>query len=79
MCVDHGLTEVATGAELLATTGIFSLIGGTLSGWLSDRIDNRVLLCAYYGFRGLSLLYVPYAFDFSFFGLPLFSVVCGLD
>jgi sugar phosphate permease len=78
LCVDHGLTEVA-GAELLATTGVFALIGGTISGWLSDRIDNRFLLCAYYGFRGLSLLYVPYAFDFSFFGLPLFSVVYGLD
>jgi len=46
-CVDHGLSEVA-GAWLLATTGIFALVGGTLSGWLSDRWDNRLLLFAYY-------------------------------
>jgi hypothetical protein len=78
LCVDHGLTEVA-GAGLLATTGVFALIGGTLSGWLSDRVDNRILLCAYYGFRGLSLLYLPFAFDLSIYGLPLFSAVYGLD
>src|SRR5271166_1653216 len=77
-CVDHGLTEV-TGAGLLAATGAFSFIGGTLSGWLSDRWDNRLLLAWYYGLRGLSLLYLPFAFDMSFFGLPVFSVFYGLD
>ena len=76
-CVDHGLSEVA-GAGLLAATGIFAL-GGTLAGWLSDRWDNRLLLCAYHGFRGLSLLYLPFAFDMSIYGLPVFSVVYGLD
>ena len=40
-CVDHGLTEVV-GAGLLAATGVFAFIGGTASGWLSDRLDNRV-------------------------------------
>jgi sugar phosphate permease len=77
-CVDHGLSEVA-GAGLLAGTGVFALLGGTLAGWLSDRWDNRLLLCAYYGFRGLSLLYLPFAFDMSIYGLPVFSVVYGLD
>lgn len=77
-CVDHGLSEVA-GAGLLATTGVFALLGGTLAGWLSDRWDNRLLLCAYYGFRGLSLLYLPFAFRLSIYGLPVFSVVYGLD
>src|SRR5215468_2018375 len=77
-CVDHGLSEVA-GAGLLAATGVFALLGGTLAGWLSDRWDNRLLLCAYYGFRGLSLLYLPFAFDMSIYGLPVFSVVYGLD
>jgi sugar phosphate permease len=77
-CVDHGLSEVA-GAGLLAATGIFALLGGTLAGWLSDRWDNRLLLCAYYGFRGLSLLYLPFAFDMSIYGLPVFAVVYGLD
>ncbi len=77
-CVDHGLSEVA-GAGLLATTGVFALIGGTLSGWLSDRCDNRILLSCYYGFRGLSLIYLPFAFDMSRYGLAVFSVLYGLD
>jgi sugar phosphate permease len=77
-CVDHGLTEVA-GAGLLATTGVFAFVGGTLSGWLSDRWDNRYLLFWYYGLRGLSLMYLPFAFGMSFYGLSLFSVFYGLD
>jgi sugar phosphate permease len=77
-CVDHGLSEVA-GAGLLAATGTFALVGGTLSGWLSDRYDNRLLLFAYYGLRGLSLLYLPFAFDMAIYGLPVFSIVYGLD
>jgi len=77
-CVDHGLAEVS-GAGLLAATGVFSFVGGTLSGWLSDRWDNRLLLAWYYGPRGLSLLYLPFAFDMSIYGLSLFSVFYGLD
>jgi sugar phosphate permease len=77
-CVDHGLTEVA-GAGLLATTGVFAFIGGTGSGWLSDRCDNRFLLFGYYGLRGLSLMYLPFALDLSVPGLSLFAVFYGLD
>lgn len=77
-CVDHGFSEVA-GAGLLAATGLFALVGGTLSGWLSDRWDNRFLLFWYYGLRGLALMYLPFALDLSFYGLSLFSVFYGLD
>jgi sugar phosphate permease len=77
-CVDHGLSEVE-GAGLLAATGVFALVGGTISGWLSDRCDNRLLLFAYYGLRGLALIYLPFAFGLPFWGLSLFSVVYGLD
>src|SRR5205823_12040805 len=56
-CMDHGIPEVRA-AGLLAMMGIFDLVGTTGSGWLSDRFDNRLLLCAYYGLRGLSLLYL---------------------
>jgi sugar phosphate permease len=77
-CVDHGLAEVV-GAGLLAATGTFAFIGGTLSGWLSDRVDNRFLLFWYYGLRGLSLIYLPFAFDMSIYGLTLFSIFYGLD
>jgi sugar phosphate permease len=77
-CVDHGFSEVA-GAGLLAATGVFSFVGGTLSGWLSDRWDNRVLLAWYYGLRGLALMYLPFAFGMSIYGLPLFAAFYGLD
>ncbi|HEY1258389.1 MAG TPA: MFS transporter [Stellaceae bacterium] len=77
-CVDHGLSEVE-GAGLLAAAGVFSFVGGTLSGWLSDRWDNRLLLAWYYGLRGLALMYLPFAFGMSFYGLTLFSVFYGLD
>jgi len=76
--IDHGMAEVAA-ASLLATIGIFDVIGTTLSGWLTDRWDSRYLLFAYYGLRGLSLLYLPFAFDSPNFGLILFIVFYGLD
>ncbi|WP_044044379.1 MFS transporter [Caballeronia insecticola] len=78
MCGDYGMSEVQ-GASLLAAMGVFDLIGTTLSGWLSDRFNSRVLLFWYYGLRGLSLMYLPYAFGIDFFGLPLFAVFYGLD
>jgi sugar phosphate permease len=77
-CVDHGIAEI-TGAGLLAATGVFSFAGGTLSGWLSDRWDNRVLLAWYYGLRGVALMFLPFAFGLSVTGLSLFAVFYGLD
>ena len=77
-CGDHGVPEVAA-ASLLAAMGIFDLIGTTASGWLSDRVDNRLLLFAYYGLRGLSLFALPFAIDASFGGLSFFAIFYGLD
>ena len=77
-CVDHGIPEV-TGASLLAMMGVFDFAGTTLSGWLSDRWSNRGLLAWCYGLRGLSLIYLPFAFGISVYGLPLFAVFYGLD
>jgi predicted MFS family arabinose efflux permease len=76
--VDHGFGEVAA-ASLLATIGVFDLIGTTCSGWLTDRYDPRLLLAWYYGLRGLSLLALPYAFGSPHFGLILFVIFYGLD
>jgi predicted MFS family arabinose efflux permease len=76
-CADNNIPEVQA-AGLLAAMGVFDIIGTTFSGWLSDRYDNRVLLCVYYGLRGLSLVYLPYA-DFNFYNLGIFSVFYGLD
>jgi sugar phosphate permease len=77
-CGDHGITEV-TAASLLAAMGIFDLVGTTASGWLSDRVDNRLLLFTYYGLRGLSLFFLPTALDLSFGGLSFFAIFYGLD
>lgn len=55
---DHGM-PATTAASLLALVGIFDVLGTLVSGWLTDRIDPRVLLVAYYGLRGLSLLLLP--------------------
>jgi sugar phosphate permease len=76
-CIDNGIPEVRA-AGLLAAMGIFDLVGTTLSGWLSDRYDSRVLLFCYYFFRGLSLLYLPFS-EYTFYGLSLFTVFYGLD
>ena len=76
--MDHGIPAV-TAAGLLAAMGVFDLIGTTVSGWLSDRWDNRWLLFGYYGLRGLSLMVLPYAYGSEYFGLTLFAVFYGLD
>jgi MFS family permease len=76
-CLDHGIPEVRA-AGLLAAMGVFDLVGTTLSGWLTDRYSSRVLLCMYYGFRGLSLLYLPYS-NFDAASLSVFAVFYGLD
>ncbi|WP_131112995.1 MFS transporter [Lichenihabitans psoromatis] len=78
LCFDHGIPEV-TAASLLAMMGIFDLFGTTASGWLTDRYDSRKLLAWYYGLRGISLMFLPYAFDYSFYGLSLFAMFYGLD
>ncbi|WP_372018780.1 MFS transporter [Tistrella mobilis] len=77
LCVDFGVAEVRA-AGLLALMGIFDFIGTVLSGWLSDRYDNRKLLFWYYGLRGLSLVFLPYS-DFTLYGLSLFAMFYGLD
>ncbi|QOZ34921.1 MFS transporter [Bradyrhizobium sp. CCBAU 53421] len=77
MCLDYGIPQVQA-ASLLAAMGIFDFFGTIISGWLSDRFDNRKLLFWYYGLRGLSLLYLPYS-DFTFYGLSLFAMFYGLD
>jgi MFS family permease len=77
LCADFGIPQVQA-AGLLAAMGIFDFFGTILSGWLSDRYDNRWLLFWYYGLRGLSLLFLPFS-DFTFYGLSLFALFYGLD
>ena len=55
---DHGMGEVVA-ASLLALIGVFDVVGTVASGYLTDRIDARKLLFAYYALRGLSLMLLP--------------------
>ncbi|UQX87569.1 MFS transporter [Jatrophihabitans telluris] len=76
---DHGM-PATTAANLLALIGIFDIVGTIGSGWLTDRVDPRNLLVAYYGLRGLSLLIVPTVLGSSVDPpLFLFIVFYGLD
>ena len=79
MAHDHGMPPT-TAASLLAVVGVFDIVGTIGSGWLSDRVDARVLLFVYYGLRGLSLLAGP-ALMSSRVEPPLlfFVVFYGLD
>ena len=75
---DHGIAQVGA-ASLLALIGVFDIVGTVGSGWLTDRFDPRKLLLVYYGFRGLALLALPFAFGSQYAALVGFAVVYGLD
>jgi sugar phosphate permease len=77
LCGDNGLGTVPA-ASVLSLMGLFDLVGTTLSGYLSDRYDNRKLLFWYYSLRGLSLFWLPYS-SFTLYGLSLFALFYGLD
>jgi predicted MFS family arabinose efflux permease len=76
---DHGMAPT-TAASLLALIGIFDIVGTVGSGWLTDRVDSRLLLGTYYGLRGLSLLTLPFLLsDAVRPNLLIFVVFYGLD
>lgn len=78
-CISFDIPLV-TAASLLSFMGIFNIVGTTLSGWLSDRFDNRWLLFWYYFLRGCSLLFLPLAFiSGQFYWLIVFTIFYGLD
>jgi MFS family permease len=76
---DHGMAPT-TAASLLALIGIFDIAGTVGSGWLTDRVDSRLLLGMYYGLRGLSLLTLPVLLTGTVRpNLLIFVVFYGLD
>jgi predicted MFS family arabinose efflux permease len=76
---DHGM-PVTTAAGLLAVVGIFDVAGTIFSGWLTDRVDPRLLLLAYYGLRGMSLFLLPQLFGTDIrASMIAFIVFYGLD
>jgi len=76
---DHGMSET-TAASLLALVGLFDIAGTIASGWLTDRVDSRILLGAYYFLRGMSLLVLPSLFAATTHpSMVLFILFYGLD
>ena len=76
---DHGM-GTTTAAGLLALVGVFDVVGTIASGWLTDRVDSRVLLAWYYGLRGLSLFALPVLFAaVPHATMLLFVLFYGLD
>ncbi|WP_433185186.1 MFS transporter [Actinoallomurus sp. CA-150999] len=76
---DHGMPET-TAASLLALVGIFDVAGTVFSGWLTDRVDSRVLLGVYYFLRGGSLLVLPSLFARTAHpSMLVFVIFYGLD
>ncbi|MFE5670386.1 MFS transporter [Agromyces sp. NPDC056523] len=76
---DHGMAAT-TAAGLLAVVGIFDIAGTIASGWLTDKFDPRKLLVAYYAFRGVGLLLLPWLLsDQVHPSMILFVVIYGLD
>jgi MFS family permease len=76
---DHGMGQT-TAASLLALVGVFDIAGTIASGWLTDRVDSRVLLGGYYFLRGLSLLVLPSLFAATAHpSMLLFILFYGLD
>ena len=76
---DHGMPET-TAAGLLAVVGVFDIVGTVASGWLTDKVNPRLLLAAYYSLRGAGLLMLPGLLSDSLHpSIIAFVVVYGLD
>jgi predicted MFS family arabinose efflux permease len=76
---DHGMPET-TAAGLLAVVGVFDIVGTVASGWLTDKVNPRLLLAAYYSLRGAGLLMLPCLLSDALHpSIIAFVVVYGLD
>jgi predicted MFS family arabinose efflux permease len=76
-CSDNNIGAVVA-ASYLAMMGVFNFTGTIASGYLADRVDNRLLLAIYYGLRGLSLIWLPYS-GFDVVTLTIWAIFFGLD
>ena len=76
---DHGM-PASTAASLLAVIGVFDVVGTVLSGWLTDKVNPRLLLAVYYTLRGASLFVLPQLFAPSAdMTMLTFVIFYGLD
>lgn len=76
---DHGMPET-TAAGLLAMVGVFDIAGTIASGYLTDKVNPRILLVGYYTFRGVGLFVLPWLLaDTIHPSMVVFIVIYGLD
>jgi MFS family permease len=73
---EHGF-HGGQAAEALGLMAAFNIVGTIASGWICDRYGARVPLAAYYGLRGVSLLFLPFVGTLP--GLFAWAVVFGLN
>ena len=74
--VDRGL-PVQTGGWVIATIGLFNIIGSLGVGWLQSRLPKRYILSAIYLARALSIV-AFISFPITTFSAIAFGVVTGL-
>jgi MFS family permease len=74
--VEHGF-HGGQAAQALGVMGAFNILGTVASGWICDRYGQKVPLAAYYGLRGVSLLFLPYVGTLP--GLFAWAMVFGLN
>jgi MFS family permease len=74
--VDRGL-PVQTGGWVIATIGLFNIIGSLSVGWLQTRLPKRYILSTIYFVRAMSIV-AFISFPLTTFSAIAFGVVTGL-
>jgi len=74
--VDRGM-PVQIGGWVIATIGLFNIIGSLSVGWLQDKLPKRYILSAIYFVRALSIV-AFISFPISTFSAIAFGIVTGL-
>jgi predicted MFS family arabinose efflux permease len=73
---EHGF-HGGQAAQALGVMGAFNIVGTIASGWICDRFGQKGPLAAYYGLRGLSLVFLPYIGTLP--GLFAWAILFGLN
>jgi MFS family permease len=74
--VDRG-APVQTGGWVIATIGLFNIIGSLSVGWLQSRLPKRYILSAIYFARAMSIV-AFISFPITTFSAIAFGIVTGL-
>jgi len=74
--VDRGL-PAQTGGWVVATIGLFNIIGSLGVGWLQNRLPKRYILSMIYFVRGLSII-AFISFPITTFSAIMFGIITGL-